>query len=62
MNNRVLEYVNTNNILSPNQFGFREKHATYIDLPKLMNDISEEIYNNNFLLVFSSTYQRPLTP
>ena len=38
------------NILSPNQFGFREKHSTYMALLKLIDDISEEIYNNNFSL------------
>ena len=41
MYNRFLEYVNTNNILYPNQFGFREKHSTCID------DISEETDNKN---------------
>ena len=55
MYNRLLDYVNTNNILSPNQFGFREKHSTYIALLKLIDDISEEINNKTFLLTFSST-------
>ena len=48
MYNRLLDYVNANNILYPNQFGFREKHSTYIALLKLIDDISEEIDNKNF--------------
>ena len=39
MYNRLLDYVNANNILYPNQFGFREKHSTYIALLKLIDDI-----------------------
>ena len=48
MHNLLLDYVNTNNNLSPNQFGFREKHSTYMALLKLIDDISEEIDNKNF--------------
>ena len=47
MYNRLLDYVNANNILYPNQFGFREKHSTYTTLLKLIDDISEEIDNKN---------------
>ena len=48
MYNRLLDYVNANNILYPNQFGFREKHSTYMALLKLIDDILKEIDNNNF--------------
>ena len=50
MYNRLLDYVNANNILYPNQFGFREKHSTYMALLKLKDDISEEIDNTNFFI------------
>ena len=62
MYNRPLDYVNTNNILSPNQFGVREKRSTYMAPLKLMHDILEEIDNKNFTVGVSSTCQRPLTP
>ena len=48
MYNRLLDYVNANNILYPNHFGFREKHSTYMALLKLIDDILEEIDNKNF--------------
>ena len=48
MYNQLLDYVNTNNILSLNQFGFREKHATCMVLLKLIDDISEKIDNRHF--------------
>ena len=48
MYNRLLHYVNANNILCPNQFGFREKHSTYMALHKLIDEISKEIDNKNF--------------
>ena len=57
MYNRILDYVNANNILNPNQFGFREKHSTYTALPKLIDDISEEIDNNNFSIGVLSTFK-----
>ena len=50
MYHRLLDYVNANNILYPNQFCFREKHSTYMTLLKLINDISEEIDNKIFFI------------
>ena len=47
MYNRLLDYVNSNNILYLNQFGFRKKHSTYMALLKLIDDISEEIDKKN---------------
>ena len=62
MYNRLLDYVNANNILSPNQFGVREKHSTYMALLKLVDDILEEIDNKIGQLMFLSTCQKRLTP
>ena len=50
--NRLLVYVNANNILYQNQIGFREKKSTYMTLLKLIDDISEEIDNKNFSIGF----------
>ena len=47
MYNRLLDDVKINNVLSPNQFDFREKHSTYTALLKLIDEISEEIDNKN---------------
>ena len=52
MYNRLLDYVNANNTLYPNQISFRKKHSTYMALLKLIDDISEEIDNKNSSLLF----------
>ena len=61
MYNRLLDYANANNILYPNQFGFREKHSTYMALLKLIDDISEKLTTKIVPLVFLSTCQKRLT-
>ena len=43
--NRLLEYINKNNILFQNQYDFREKHSTFMTLLKLIDDISNEVNN-----------------
>ena len=43
MSNRLLDYLKANDILVPNQFGFREKYSTYLAILKLVNDISEQM-------------------
>ena len=48
MYNRLLNYINSNNILTHNQYGFREKHATYMALLNLVDDISNEINNKSY--------------
>lgn len=40
---RLLKYLNNNDILSNNQYGFRENHSTFMALLKLVDDISEQI-------------------
>ena len=45
MYDRLLSFLNTNNILSENQYGFREKHSTYMALINLVDKISEELDN-----------------
>jgi hypothetical protein len=45
---RLLDYLKSSDILVPNQFGFREKHSTYMAILKLVDDISEELNNKNY--------------
>ena len=47
MYNRLLNYLTLNTILVENQFGFRQRHSTYMALLKLVNDITEELYKGN---------------
>ena len=47
MYNRLLHYLETNEIITDNQFGFRKSHSTYMALLKLMNEISNEVDNKN---------------
>ena len=43
MYNRLLHYLQVNDLLCSNQFGFREKHSTYMALARLMDSISNEL-------------------
>ena len=43
MYNRLLNYLTLNKIVLENQFGFRQKHSTYMSLLKLVNGITEEL-------------------
>jgi hypothetical protein len=47
MYNRLLAFLNKNNILAKNQYGFREKHSTSMALLQLVDDISKELDNKN---------------
>ena len=51
MYNRVVNYLNINKILVDNQYGFRKDHSTYMPLPKMINDITNERENKNYSLV-----------
>ena len=49
----VLNFLNTNDILVTNQYGFREKRSTYVALLQLVDDISSELdTTNNSIGVF----------
>ena len=43
MYNRLLHYLQGNDLLSSNQFGFREKHSTYMALARLLDGITSEL-------------------
>ena len=52
MYNRLLEYLNKNYALAQNQYGFREKHSTFMVLMRMVDDISNEINNKKLLSAF----------
>ena len=43
MYSRLLNYLNTNNILVENQYVFRDKHSTFMALLQLGDEISSEL-------------------
>ena len=45
MYHRLLDLISKNNTLCPNQFGFREKHSTFMENLNLIDKISCEIDN-----------------
>ena len=47
MYNRFSKFLNDNNILIINQYGFREGQSTYIALLRMVNDITKEMHNKN---------------
>ena len=61
MYNRLLNYLTRNKILVENQFGFRQRHSSYMALLKLVNDITEELDKGNCSMEYSLTCQKPLT-
>ena len=50
MYNRLLKFLNDNNIQINNQYGFREGHSTYMALLRMVNDITKEMDNKNFAI------------
>lgn len=43
MHNRLVKYLNSMNIITDKQFGFREKHSTFMAILKIIDKISDEI-------------------
>ena len=50
MYNRLLNYLNNNNILTDNQYGYHERHNTSMALLRMINDITQELDSNNFCI------------
>ena len=48
MHNRLMKYLDTNDILTNNQYGFRNKSSTHLALLNLTDIITKELENNNF--------------
>ena len=57
-----MSYLQLNNILTPNQFGFREKHWTYTANVKIVDQISKATDKNMLTLgyVYLLICRRPL--
>jgi Reverse transcriptase (RNA-dependent DNA polymerase) len=45
VHNRLMTFLNINNILSPSQFGFRKEHATVHPLTLFTNSIANSLNN-----------------
>ena len=50
MYKRVLDFLNKNELLVKNQFGFREKHSTYMAILDLVDKISQHIDSKNYFM------------
>jgi len=50
MFSRLLNFINNNNILCENQFGFREKHSTYMALLNIIDQITQQLDSKAFSL------------
>ena len=61
VDNININEINKKNILVQNQYGFCEKHSTFMALLKLVDYISNEV-NNKILLEYSLIFQNLSTP
>ena len=43
-------FIGKHNILCENQYGFREKHSTYMALLNIIDNITEQLDNKSFSL------------
>ena len=50
MYKRLIAFVNANNLLYKFQFGFREKHSTYMPLIIILDKITEALDNGNYVI------------
>jgi hypothetical protein len=49
--NRLTNYLNSHDLISPNQFGFRQKHSTVHPMFNLVNSAAKSINNKKIFLV-----------
>jgi len=45
---RLFNYLEKNNLLTDKQYGFREKHSTYMALLDLIDPITEELESKKY--------------
>ena len=50
MYNRILEFINENDVIYNLQFGFRKNHSTAMALPLLNDKISKALYDGEYVL------------
>ena len=46
MYNRLVSFININDILSANQFGFQKNHSTYMAVMYLIDRLTDEMENS----------------
>jgi len=56
----ILPFINTNNILPDNQFGFRSKHSTIHQVHRVVGAITFALKKSYFAHVHSLTSRKPL--
>ena len=61
MYSRLETFINKHNILSENQFGFREKHSTNMALLDIIDNITQTLDSKAYSLGIFWTCQRPST-
>ena len=61
MHKRLINYINKNNILSYQQYGFRSKISTSHAIVKLVDKITNAIENNEYTVGIFLDLQRHLT-
>ncbi len=59
---RLSNFLTSNNTICPNQYGFREKHSTYMALLNLIDKISEQLDNKKYSLGIFIDLSKPLIP
>ena len=50
MYNRLMEYIEENNLINEKQYGFRQRRSTYMALIDLIDSITEHIENKKFCM------------
>ena len=60
MFNRITDLVTKNIILDVNQYGFREKTSTYMELLQLLDKVTNELDHNHYSVGVFWTYLRLL--
>ena len=58
---RLYDYIVLHNILYDNQFGFREKHSSYMALITLMDHLTEALERGEAVIGLFLDFPRPLT-
>ena len=56
MYHRLLDFISKNNLLCTNQFGFREKHSTFMAFPNLIYKISDKKFSMSIFIDLSKAF------
>lgn len=61
MYNRLIRFLDKFNLLSPNQYGFKQNHSTFMALMDIQCNITEAMNNNNYSMGIFLIYPKPST-